>query len=398
MPAPDAPQSSPYASLPGADGELGHIPVGELELVSGVTLPAVTIALQSWGTLDEDRSNAVLIEHALTGDSHVSGPVDPLHPTPGWWNGLLGPGLPLDTDKYCFISTNVLGGCRGTTGPSSLHQDGHYWGARFPAVSVRDMVAAEVALCERLGIERLAAVIGGSMGGARTLEWMVGYPERMRAACVLAVGARASADQIGIQTAQIMAITSDPHWQAGGYHGTGHVPTQGLGIARRIAHLTYRSEAELDERFENRAQSGEEPRGAGFGPAGRYAVQSYLDHQASKLVSRFDACTYVLLTEALNRHDVGLGRGGVEAALGACHVPCVVGGVTSDRLYPLRQQEEIARLLPGADPLGVIDSDAGHDGFLTETDVVGRLLSRTLELAEGAEVAGGAEVVDGPVS
>lgn len=374
--------SSPPVALPGADGELGHISIGELELVSGVVLPGVTIALQAWGRLNDDRSNAVLIEHALTGDSHVSGPVDPLHPTPGWWNGLLGPGLPLDTDKYCFISTNVLGGCRGTTGPSSLHPDGHYWGARFPAVAVRDMVAAELALCDILGIDRLAAVIGGSMGGARTLEWMVGHPDRMRAACVFAVGARASADQIGIQTAQIMAITSDPNWQAGGYHGTGQVPVQGLGIARRIAHLTYRSEEELDERFENRAQPGEEPRGAAFGPAGRYAVQSYLDHQASKLVTRFDACTYVLLSDALNRHDVGLDRGGVEAALAGCHVPCVIGGVTSDRLYPLRQQEQLAELLPGADPLAVIPSDAGHDGFLTEKDVVGPLLTRTLELAE----------------
>ncbi|WP_333619726.1 homoserine O-acetyltransferase MetX [Dietzia sp.] len=382
MSRPATEADSPIPTLPGRNGELGHFPIGALELVSGETLPAVTIALQAWGEPNAERSNVVLIEHALTGDSHVSGPVDPLHPTPGWWNGLLGPGLPLDTDRYCFISTNVLGGCRGTTGPSSLSPDGHYWGARFPAVSVRDMVAAEVALCDVLGIGTLAAVIGGSMGGARTLEWMVGHPERVRAACALAVGARASADQIGIQTTQIMAITSDPDWQAGGYHGTGRSPARGLGIARRIAHLTYRSEPELDERFQNRPQSGEEPRGASFGPAGRYAVQSYLDHQASKLVSRFDACTYVLLTEALNRHDVGLGRGGVEAALRACHVPSVVGGVTSDRLYPLRQQAEIAELLPEADPLAVIESDAGHDGFLTSPETVGPLLARTLELAE----------------
>lgn len=380
----DVPSSAPPASLPGTDGALGHVFIGDLPLESGVVLPGVTIALQAWGEPNADRSNIVLIEHALTGDSHVCGPVDPLHPTPGWWNGLVGPGLPLDTDRYCFVSTNVLGGCRGSTGPSSLHPDGHYWGARFPAISVRDMVTAEARLCDLLGIDRLAAVIGGSMGGARALEWMVSRPERVRAACVLAVGARATADQIGIQTAQIMAITSDPNWQAGGYHGTGAVPTTGLGIARRIAHLTYRSEDELDERFANRPQPGEEPRGAQFGPAGRYAVQSYLDHQAAKLVSRFDACTYVLLTEALNRFDIGLGRGGVEAALRGCPVPCVIGGVTTDRLYPLRQQQELADLLPGADPLGVIESGAGHDGFLTESDVVGPMLTRTLELSEAA--------------
>lgn len=368
-------------AFPGTDGALSHVFIGDVTLESGVVLPAVTIALQAWGAANTDRSNVVLIEHALTGDSHVSGPVDPLHPTPGWWNGLLGPGLPLDTDHFCFISTNVLGGCRGSTGPSSLHPDGHYWGARFPAVSVRDMVTAEAMLCDLLGIDRLAAVIGGSMGGARTLEWMVSRPGRVGAACVLAVGARATADQIGIQTAQIMAITADPHWQEGGYHGTGQAPVHGLGIARRIAHLSYRSEAELDERFANRPQPGEEPRGPHFGPAGRYAVQSYLDHQANKLVSRFDACTYVLLTEALNRFDIGRGRGGVAAALAGCPVPCVVGGVSSDRLYPLHQQAELAALLPNADPLVVIDSPAGHDGFLTDTEVVGPMLRRTLELS-----------------
>lgn len=384
MPTFDDSANAPSVAFPATDGALSHVFIGDLTLESGAVVPAVTIACQVWGEPNPDRSNIVLIEHALTGDSHVSGPVDPLHPTPGWWNGLLGPGLPLDTDRFCFISTNVLGGCRGSTGPSSLNPDGHYWGARFPAVSVGDMVTAEARLCDLLGIDRLAAVIGGSMGGARTLEWMVSRPKRVAAACVLAVGARATADQIGIQTAQIMAITADPHWQAGGYHGTGLVPSNGLGIARRIAHLSYRSEAELDERFANRAQPGEEPRGAEFGPAGRYAVQSYLDHQANKLVSRFDACTYVLLTEALNRFDIGLGRGGVEAALRGCPVPCVIGGVTTDRLYPLRQQQELADLLPHADPLVVIESGAGHDGFLTEADVVGPMLERTLQLSLGA--------------
>ncbi|WP_206474536.1 homoserine O-acetyltransferase [Dietzia sp. KRD202] len=374
--------SDPLALLPPGDGTLGHVALGDITLVTGVVLPGVTLAVQRWGRIADDRSNVVLVEHALTGDSHVVGPVDSLHPTPGWWNGLVGPGLPLDTDRYCVLSVNVLGGCRGSTGPSSLHPDGHYWGARFPAVSVRDMVESERLLADLLGIGRWAAVIGGSMGGARTLEWMVTYPDRVRAACVLAVGARASADQIGIQTAQIMAVTSDPHWQQGGYHGTGRTPVTGLGIARRIAHLSYRGEQELDERFSNRPQPGEDPRGEDLSMSGRFAVQSYLDHQAGKLVSRFDACSYVLLTDALNRHDVGLGRGGVEEALRSCPVPCVIGGVTTDRLYPLRQQRELAALLPAADPLVVIDSPAGHDGFLTESDVVGPMLQRTLELAE----------------
>ena len=214
--------------------------LGDLQLESGTVLPEVTLAYESWGQLSPDASNVILVLHALTGDSHVRGPAGPAHPSPGWWESVVGPGLPLDTDRYCVVSVNVLGGCRGSTGPSSLHPDGHYWGARFPAVSVRDMVTSERMLADLLGIERWAAVIGGSMGGARTLEWMITHPERVRAACVLAVGARASADQIGIQTAQIMAVTSDPHWQQGGYHGTGRTPVTGLGIARRIAHLSYR--------------------------------------------------------------------------------------------------------------------------------------------------------------
>lgn len=373
------------ALLPPPDGTLGHIPIGGMRLSSGASLPSVTLAVQRWGRINRDRSNVVLVEHALTGDSHVVGPMDSLHPTPGWWQGIVGPGLALDTDRWCVISTNVLGGCRGSTGPSSLHPDGHYWGARFPAIDIRDQVEAERKLADRLGIDRFAAVLGGSMGGARTLEWIVGHPDRVAAACVLAVGARATADQIGIQTAQILAVTSDPHWQQGGYHGTGRTPTTGLGIARRIAHLSYRAEDELDDRFGNLPQEGEDPRGEDLSIQGRYAVQSYLDYQAGKLIARFDPCTYVLLTDALNRHDVGLGRGGIDAALRACPVPTVVGGISSDRLYPLRLQREIADLLPNCQGLDIIPSDAGHDGFLTETEAVAALVGRTLRLAEADE-------------
>jgi len=363
------------AQLP-ADGELTVVNIGALTLENGTVLDDVSIALQRWGELSPNRDNVVVVLHALTGDSHITGPVGPDHPTPGWWDGVAGPGAPIDTDRWCAISTNVLGGCRGSTGPSSPAPDGKPWGSRFPAITVRDQVNADIAALAALGITQVAAVVGGSMGGARALEWTVGRPDTVRAALVLAVGARATADQIGTQSSQVSAIKSDPDWQDGDYYGTGREPSVGMEIARRFAHLTYRGESELDDRFGNDAQGNEDPTNGG-----RYAVQSYLEHQGGKLAARFDPGTYVALTDALSSHDVGRGRGGVAAALGNCAVPVVVGGITSDRLYPLRLQEELAELLPGCTGLNVVDSIYGHDGFLVETDAVGELIRRTLELA-----------------
>ncbi|WP_435874543.1 homoserine O-acetyltransferase MetX [Nocardia vinacea] len=367
---------SSAVALPPPDGRLGIIAIGDVRLESGTIIPDVHLAVQRWGELSPALDNVVLVEHALTGDSHVVGVPDDIHPLPGWWDGMVGPGAPVDTDEWCVIATNVLGGCKGSTGPSTLAPDGKPWGARFPEISIRDQVTAEAALLDLLGIERLAAVVGGSMGGMRVLEWMVGTPERIASALVLAVGARATADQIGTQTTQIAAIKADPDWQGGDYHDTDRAPLTGMGIARRIAHLTYRTEGELDHRFENSAQGDEDPRNGG-----RYAVQSYLDHQAEKLCSRFDPATYVLLTEAMNRHDIGRGRGGIAAALAATPVPCVVGGVDSDRLYPLRTQQELADGLPGCEGLEIVHSRDGHDGFLTEAAAVSKLLTETMRLA-----------------
>jgi homoserine O-acetyltransferase/O-succinyltransferase len=363
------------ATLP-AEGETGVIDIGPLTLESGDVIDDVSIAVQRWGELSPARDNVVMVLHALTGDSHITGPVGPGHPTPGWWDGVAGPGAPIDTDRWCAISTNVLGGCRGSTGPSSLARDGRPWGSRFPVISVRDQVTADVAALAALGITEVAAVVGGSMGGARALEWVVGQPDSVRSALILAVGARATADQIGTQCTQVAAIKADPDWQGGDYHGTGRSPQAGLQIARRFAHLTYRGELELDTRFANDAQGAEDPL-----TGGRYAVQSYLEHQGGKLLARFDAGSYVTLSDALSNHDVGRGRGGVTAALQSCPVPVVVGGITSDRLYPIRLQQELADLLPGSDGLRVVDSIYGHDGFLVETEAVGELIRQTLELA-----------------
>ncbi len=363
------------STLP-AEGEIGVVDIGALTLESGVVIDQVSIAFQRWGELSPERDNVVMVLHALTGDSHITGPAGPDHPTPGWWDGVAGPGATIDTDRWCAIATNALGGCRGSTGPSSIAPDGKPWGSRFPAITIRDQVNADLAALAKLGITGVAAVIGGSMGGARALEWIVGHPDTVRAGLVLAVGARATADQIGTQSTQVAAIKADPDWNGGDYYGTGRTPAAGLEIARRIAHLTYRGEAELDSRFANTAQGDEDPTNGG-----RYAVQSYLEHQGGKLVSRFDAGTYVALTDALSSHDVGRGRGGVAAALTSCPVPVVVGGITSDRLYPLRQQQELADLLPGCAELSIVDSIYGHDGFLVETDAVNPLIRQTLEIA-----------------
>ncbi len=354
------------------------VEVGAVPLELGGVLPSVEVAYETWGTPRRDAAgrivNAVLVLHALTGDAHVAGPAGAGQPTPGWWNGLVGAGRALDPDRWFVVASNVLGGCRGTTGPASAAADGRTWGARFPAITIRDQVAVEVLLADVLDVPRWAVVVGGSMGGMRALEWAVGHPERVGAAVVLAVGAEATADQIGTQSAQLVAIRSDPGWRGGDYDRGGPGPASGLGLARRIAHLTYRSEFELATRFGRTAQPGEDPL-----HGGRYAVQSYLDHHADKLVGRFDAGSYVALTEAMNSHDVGRGRGGLARALASVRVPMVVAGIDSDRLYPLRLQEQLAAAVPTCEGLEVISSPYGHDGFLIEVEVVGKLVSRALQ-------------------
>jgi homoserine O-acetyltransferase len=362
-------------------GRRGFLRLGApLDLELGNQLPAVTLAYETWGELNERRDNAVLVLHALTGDSHLAGPAGPAHPTPGWWDGLVGPGRALDPERWFIVAPNVLGGCQGTTGPSSAAPDGRPWGSRFPRITIRDQVAAEAQLADALGIRRWAAVIGGSMGGMRALEWAVTSPDRVAALLLLAVGAYATADQIGLQSAQIQAVRADPAFRGGDYYDVppDQGPHAGLGLARRIAHLSYRSENEMARRFGRRPQDGEDPLSGG-----RYAIQSYLDHHAAKLARRFDANSYVVLTAAMNHHDVGRGRDGVEAALGRITAPTVVGGIDTDRLYPPYLQDELAKLIPGADGPHYVRSPYGHDAFLIETDQVGALVSRTLKYVPG---------------
>ncbi|MGD0690873.1 MAG: homoserine O-acetyltransferase [Acidimicrobiales bacterium] len=342
-------------------------------LESGASLASVTVAFETWGQLNHSATNAVLVLHALSGDSHAEGAAGPGHVSPGWWDALIGPDAPIDTDRYFVVCPNVLGGCQGTTGPSSPDTDNALYGSRFPVITIRDQVAVEVALADELGIETWAAVIGGSMGAMRALEWSVGYPDRVERAIVLAVSAAASAEQIALCSLQIRAIKSDPAFKNGDYYASGTGPSKGLSIARGLGQLSYRTENEFDVRFAREVQDGETPL-----HGGRYAVESYLEYQGEKLTRRFDANSYIVLSEAMNHHDVGRGRGGVAEALASVRAHVTVAGIASDRLYPLKQQLEIARLLPGEVEVTVIESEFGHDGFLLETEAVGAVVRTAL--------------------
>jgi homoserine O-acetyltransferase/O-succinyltransferase len=356
-------------------GERRFLDVGDVEVTAGVTIPEVRVAYQTWGSLNDERTNAVYVCHALTGDSHVTGEAGPGHLTAGWWAGLVGPGAPVDTDQWFVVCANVLGGCQGTTGPASLAPDGRAWGSRFPVVTVADMVEVERRVMDALGIPSWALMLGPSLGGMRVLEWMAAYPERVRSGLVLGTTAAVSADQIGTHATQIAAIEADPRFLGGDYYEqpAGEGPHVGMGIARRIAHLTYRSESELDLRFGRDPQGDEDP-----AEGGRFAVESYLDHQADKLARRFDANTYIALTRAMSLFDVGEGRGGVAEALGRFRAPLTVVGLDSDRLFPLRLQEELVAATPTAHPLLVVRSPYGHDGFLVEKDQVGEIVREAL--------------------
>ena len=344
-------------------GERKFIGIGSLLLESGETLPDVTIAYQTWGQLNPAKDNAILVNHAMTGWSDV----------PGWWPSMVGPGMPFDTDKYFVVCPNVIGGCQGSTGPSSIAPDGKRYGSRFPSLTIRDMVAAEIKFSDLLGIAKYRLAVGPSLGGMRALEWAVQYPDRVGAICTIGSSAVATGDQIGTASIQIRAIKNDPYFNSGDYYEQERGPIDGMGIARRIAHLTYRTEAEMDIRFGRELQGDD---------TGRYAVESYLDHQANKLAQRFDANTYIYLTEAMNSHDIGRDRGGVVAALESITIPVVAVSIDTDRLFPVRLQAEIADFAPLAAPLVRISSPFGHDGFLVEVESVGNVIRQALDLAK----------------
>lgn len=350
-------------------------PARPLELVLGGRLTAVTVAYETYGRLAAEKDNVILVCHALTGDSHCAAHDD--RDEEGWWDLLVGPGRPLDTDRFFVICANVLGGCQGTTGPASPDPaTGRPYGASFPAVTVRDMVNVQKRLLEALEINHLAMVIGGSMGGAQALEWAVTYPGFVAAVAALAAPGYASAQAIAYNRVGRQAVLLDPDWRGGDYYGTAG-PARGLAVARAVGMITYQSEPSMTAKFARRTRDGQ------------FEIENYLDYQGECLARRFDANSYLCLLRALDLYDLGLGHASYEAALARIEAKVLVAGVTSDILYPAYQQIELVRTLKS---LGVraeyaeVDSPHGHDGFLIDFDLLKPILSEFVDTVAPARL------------
>ncbi len=381
QPAPSLPAASPASAPPAtatfADG---------LVLECGAVLPTLTVAFRTYGTLDADRGNAILVCHALTGDQYLA-ERHPLTGKPGWWEAVVGPGRPIDTDRYFVVCANVLGGCMGSTGPRDPHgPDGAPWGTEFPPVTIRDMVRAQKRLIEHLGITRLFAVIGGSMGGMQVLEWAATYPDAVFAAVPIAAAAYHSAQNIAFHEVGRQAIFADPDWQGGRYWESGRIPARGLAVARMAAHITYLSEQALTRKFGRRVRGGESL--TLFGDM--FEVESYLRHQGSTFVTRFDANSYLTITRAMDYFDLAAEHeGDLSRAFAGTRTRFCVISFSSDWLFPTAQSRAIARALNRAAAnvsFVEIASDKGHDAFLLDEPDFHRTLSGFL--AGCAEHAG----------
>ncbi|MGB8860771.1 MAG: homoserine O-acetyltransferase [Ilumatobacteraceae bacterium] len=353
-------------------------------LDSGITLHGVTLAYETWGRLDADGGNAILLCHAWTGDSHATGSAEAGHPAPGWWEGIVGPGLAIDTERWFVVCSNVLGGCQGSTGPATAHPvDGVPYGSRFPVITIRDMVRAQARLADHLGVARWHSVIGGSMGGMQVLEWAITFAHRVRSIVPIATCAQATAQQIAWGAIGRRAIRLDPNWRGGDYYDAadGEGPSEGLSIARMVAQVTFRSDNVFTDRF------GRELADKSLHPEGldlwqRFEVERYLEYHGDKLVDRFDTNSYLIIGKAMDLHDVGRGRSGLAAAMARIKAPSLVMGISSDMLYPAYQQRQITDLLVAGGTRAEyveIDSPHGHDAFLINLAQVGPPVQRFLE-------------------
>lgn len=346
-----------------------------LALEGGDVLSEVTLAYETWGTLNAEADNAILICHALTGDSHVTGGGGGTYTDEGWWSRIVGPGLAIDTNEFFVVCANVLGGCQGSTGPASINPaTGIAYGSTFPQISTRDIVRSQVCLGELLGVDRWFSIVGGSMGGMAVLEWAAMYPDQVRSIAPIATALAASPQQIAWSAVGRLAIANDQHFHNGDYYDKDEGPGRGLAIARQIGFIHYRSDQEWNERF------GREPldRLDRFDSWGRFMVESYLDHHGQKFPARFDANSYIVLNRAMDLHDIGRGRGGPSAALASFGGPSMTVSVSTDFLYPRYQQAELAEVLTTAGSScahHTIESIYGHDGFLVEHDKLATMLS-----------------------
>lgn len=352
---------------------------GGLTLDSGVVLGPVEVAYETYGALSPERDNVVLICHALTGSAHAAGS-RPDDKRPGWWDGMIGPGKAFDTDRYFVVCPNVLGSCYGTTGPSSTDPEtGRPFGLRFPVITLADMVRVQAALLDHLGIERVLAVAGGSMGGMLTLQWAAAYPERLRSAIPIATTHRHSAQQIAFNEVARQSIMADPEWKKGDYYGS-RGPSLGLGVARMVGHITYMSEHSMERKFGRRLQ-GREQFGYDFGTVD-FQVESYLQYQGRSFVERFDANSLLYLTKALDYFDLAKGHGSLTEAFAGKTVTWLLISFSSDWLYPPSNLKEVARAVrrSGADATYYeVSSDYGHDAFLIEFDKQKTLIESFLE-------------------
>lgn len=354
----------------------------ELTLVAGARLGPVRVAYETYGELSPARDNAIFVCHALTGDAHVAGLHSETGKKPGWWDELVGPGKGLDTNRYFVICANILGGCQGTTGPNSVNpQTGSPFGTQFPFITVGDFVQVHSALVKHLGIEKLLAVIGGSLGGMQVLEWAARFPEQIRGAVCLASAARLTAQGIAFNCVGRRAIVTDPNFHAGDYYDKPTGPHHGLALARMVAHITYLSEASIEKKFGRRLQH-----------ADRFAyellhdtefqVESYLHHQGSRFVERFDANSYLYLTKAMDYFDLAEGYGSLEKALGRTSARFLITSYTTDWLFPTVQSRELVDALVAARrhvSFVELTSPYGHDSFLLEVEPLEELLGPFLE-------------------
>ncbi|HEX3699166.1 MAG TPA: homoserine O-acetyltransferase [Phenylobacterium sp.] len=351
-----------------ADGGTWRFPAGQgLRLDSGARLEPLEIAYKTYGALNAARSNAVLVCHALTGDQHLAS-THPVTGKPGWWDRFVGPGRPLDPERHFIIASNVVGGCMGSTGPASTNPaTGEPYGVAFPMITIGDMVRAQAMLIEALGIETLFAVVGGSMGGMQVLQWAADYPQKLFSAVCIGAAARHSAQNIAFHEVGRQAIMADPDWRGGAYEQAGVRPEKGLAVARMAAHITYLSEAALQRKFGRELQRD----GLSWGFDADFQVESYLRHQGTSFVDRFDANSYLYITRALDYFDLAAQHGGAlaEAFGKARKVRFCVLSFSSDWLYPTPESRDIVRALNAAGARASfveIETDKGHDAFFLD--------------------------------
>lgn len=349
----------------------------DLILDSGQSLPTIDIAYETCGELSKTKDNVILICHALSGDANVVESIQNGEPIPGWWDGFVGPQCPIDTNRYFVICTNVLGGCKGSTGPGSIcPSTGKPYGLDFPVITIRDMVRVQAQLIRHLGISEIQLVIGGSMGGMQALEWAITFPDMVKACVSIAAAGRLSPQALAFDAVGRYAITSDPAWHGGNYGADG--PESGLAVARMIGHITYLSDESMNSKFGRRLQVIDD---YGYAFNSEFQVESYLEHQGNKFVERFDANSYLYLTKAISYFDLDKTYGSLSQAFATTHAQFLIVSIESDWLYPPKQSQAIANTLMRLNkPVTYceIDSDCGHDAFLVDFDKLGNIVQSFL--------------------